>query len=199
MTPAELVLGLPRDCVPGGLDWLGVVEAELAPLLDAVRRDGTFRPRAEVEEDRSWKQVIPYLLLRDDERIFLMKRTKAGADERLHDRYSIGVGGHVNPEDGDIFGGLSREWAEEMEADFTPDFEPVGLLNDDSNLVGAVHLGLVFVADAQGRAVSVRETEKLSGQFVTLDEAAAVADAMETWSSLLLGFLLERSNRPRMG
>ena len=67
---------------------------------------GEFRPRAEAETDPSWKQLIPYLVLRDGERIFLMRRTKAGGDERLHDRYTIGVGGHVNPEDGDVVGGL---------------------------------------------------------------------------------------------
>jgi predicted NUDIX family phosphoesterase len=191
---AELVLGLPRESVPGGLGWRGVIARPFGPLLDALATAGTFRPRAEVEDDPSWKQVIPYLLLRDGERIFLMKRTRAGADARLHDRYSIGVGGHVNPHDGDVLGGLRREWAEELDADFTPDFEPVGLLNDDRNPVGAVHLGLVFSADARGRPVSVRETDKLSGGFATLDELAAVADRMETWSSLLFEFLREHGS-----
>ena len=195
----EMVLGVRRHEIAGGLGWRGVRAVDFGPLLDTLTTHGTFRPRAEVEDDPSWKQVIPYLLLRDGERVFLMKRTKAGADARLHDRYSIGVGGHVNPEDGDVIGGLRREWVEELDADFTPDFEPLGLLNDDSNPVGAVHLGLVFSADAQGRPVKVRETDKLSGQFVTLDEAAAVADRMETWSSLLLDFLLEGSNSARMG
>lgn len=195
MARGELVLGLPRRHLPGGLGWRGVIERPFEPLLAAIAAHGTFRPRSEVEEDPSWKQVIPYLLLRDGERIFLMKRTKAGADARLHDRYSIGVGGHVNPEDGDVMGGLRREWAEEIDADFTPDFQPVGLLNDDDNPVGAVHLGLVFSADAAGRPVSVRETDKLSGSFATLAEVSAVADRMETWSSLLLDHLLSRFGR----
>ena len=108
--------------------------------------------------------MIPYLLLRDGERIFLMRRTRAGGDERLHDRYTIGVGGHVNPEDGDVVGGLRREWAEEIEADFTPEFEPLGVLNDDENAVGAVHLGLVYAADAGGRPVAIRETRQAVGR-----------------------------------
>ena len=119
-----------------------------------------------------------------------MRRTRAGGDERLHDRFTIGVGGHVNPEDEDVLGGLRREWAEEVEADFTPDFEPIGVLNDDSNLVGAVHLGLVYVADAGGRPVDIREKEKLSGAFAALDEVAAVADKLETWSALLFEFII---------
>lgn len=191
----ELVLGLPRGRVPGGLDWRGVRAAPLDDLLRALEVHGEFRARGEAEDDPAWKQVIPYLLLRDGERIFLMRRSRAGGDERLHERYTIGVGGHVNPQDGGVLGGLRREWAEELVADFTPDFEPVGLLNDDSNPVGAVHLGLVYAADAAGRPVAIRERDKLDGGFATLDEVSAVVDRMETWSSLLLEFLLRDGDK----
>jgi len=191
-TPDELVLCLARAGVPGGLDWRGVQARDFAPLLAAVRGSSSFRPRGKVEDDPSWKQIIPYLVLRDGERLFLMKRTRAGGDERLHERYTIGIGGHVNPGDADVLGGLRREWHEEIAADFAPEFEPLGLLNDDSNPVGAVHLGLVYAADAAGRPVAIREVDKLSGQFVTLDEVAAVADRLETWSALLFDFLSGR-------
>ena len=185
----EQVLGIPRALVPGGLDWRGVRPTSLDTYLDAIRRFGEFRPRAEAESDPSWKQVIPYVVLRDGDRMFLMKRTRAGGDERLHDRYSIGVGGHVNPPDEDVFGGLRREWEEEIDAAFEPVFDPVGLLNDDDNPVGAVHLGLVFSADAGGRPVAIRERGKLSGEFAAVDEVARVADRLETWSALLFEFL----------
>ena len=192
MTPDELVLVVPRDQVPGGLDFTGVVERPFAPVLAAVNGSGQFLPRGKVEDDPSKKQIIPYLVLRDGERIFLMKRTKAGGDERLHDRYSIGVGGHMNPGDNDVEGCLNREWREEIDAGFVPDFVPLGLLNDDSNPVGAVHLGLVYAADAGGRPVAIRETHKLSGEFVAMTEVANVADKLETWSVLLFDFLSGR-------
>ena len=118
-----------------------------------------------MEEDPAWKQVIPYLVLRDGDAWFLMRRTRAGGDARLHDRWSIGVGGHLNPGDGDVLGGLRREWQEEVIADFEPSFEAVGLLNDDTTPVGQVHLGLVYLADAAGRPVTIREVDKLSGSF----------------------------------
>jgi predicted NUDIX family phosphoesterase len=185
----ELVLGLAREDVPGGLAWRGVRATPLEPYLVAVAEHGTFRPRDEVEGDPSWKQVIPYLALFDGGLIYLMRRTRAGGDARLHDRYSIGVGGHVNPADGGPLAGLAREWHEELVTDFVPDFEPLGVLNDDDDPVGAVHLGLVFAADADGRPVAIRETDKLSGRFAALDEVAAVQADLETWSALLFDFL----------
>ncbi|HUP55273.1 MAG TPA: hypothetical protein VM408_07185, partial [Methylomirabilota bacterium] len=66
-----------------------------------------------------------------------------------------------------------------------PEFEAVALLNDDTTDVGAVHLGIVFVADAEGRPAAVREHDKLTGAFATADEVAAVADDLETWSRLV--------------
>ena len=183
-SPDEQVLVVPRAAVVDGDGWLGVRRDGVAEALDTVAREGFFMRRRDAEEDPAHKQVIPYLVLRDGERWFLMRRTKAGGDARLHDLWSIGVGGHLNPGDGDVAGGLRREWAEELVADFTPEFVPVGLLNDDTTPVGAVHVGVVFVADASGRAVTIRETDKLTGAFATTAETAAVRDAMETWSRL---------------
>jgi predicted NUDIX family phosphoesterase len=193
-TNAEQVLGIARTLVPGGLKWRGVRGVPIDPYMASIKEFGTFRPRPEAETDPSWKQVIPYLVLRDGEDIFLMRRSRAGGDVRLHDRYTIGVGGHVNPADGGVLGGLQREWDEEIVADFAPDFEPLGVLNDDENAVGAVHLGLVFGADAAGRPVDIRETDKLEGGFVPLADVGDVADLLETWSALLFEFLTD--NQP---
>jgi len=181
----ERVLVVPRAMVPAEGSWLGLRRAGVMEFLAVVERVGRYEPREAMEVDPAHKQIIPYLVLRDGGRYFLMRRTKAGVDARLHDRWSIGVGGHLNPGDAGVAGGLRREWHEEVAADFEPAFEPVALLNDDTTEVGAVHLGIVFVADAAGRAVSVRETDKLSGAFATVAEVAAVTDRMETWSQLV--------------
>ena len=149
--------------VPGGT---ASGPTDLDAFVEALERDGRYEPRPQMEVDPSFKQVIPYLVLRDGERYFLMRRTRAGVDARLHDRYSIGVGGHLNPGDGGVLGGLRREWREELVADFEPAFRLVGLLNDDTTEVGAVHLGAVYVAEAAGRPVTIRETDKLTGSFV---------------------------------
>lgn len=185
MTDGELVLVVPRDSVVEGSGWLGVRRDGIERFLESVERHGRFEPRAAMEDDPSFKQVIPYLVLRDGPRWFLMRRTRAGGDVRLHDRWSIGVGGHLNPGDGDLLGGLRREWAEELVADFVPEFRLIGLLNDDTTEVGRVHLGAVYVADAAGRDVAIREIDKLTGRFATGVEVAAVREDLETWSRLV--------------
>lgn len=181
---SELVLVVPRDAVIRGEGWHGVRSGGQETLHEAIERYGTYAPRADMEQDPSFKQVIPYLVLRDGDRWFLMRRTRAGGDARLHDRWSIGVGGHLNPGDGGLLGGLRREWEEELVAGFLPEFEFVGLLNDDTTDVGQVHVGAVYVADAAGRDVAIRETDKLSGRFATGGEVEAVRDDLETWSLL---------------
>ena len=191
------VLVVPRAAVPDGARWYGLRHDGLEAFLTTVGAVGRFEPRARMETDPSYKQLIPYLVLRDAERYFLMRRTKGGADARLHDRWSIGVGGHIDPGDAGVEGGLQREWREELVADFEPVFRPVALLNDDTTEVGAVHLGIVCVADAAGRPVTVRETDKLSGAFATPAEVTAGAEHLETWSRLVFDALESGVIEPR--
>lgn len=185
----ERVYVVARSAVPESADWYGLRTDGLDTFVAALERDGRYEPRDLMEHDPTFKQVIPYVVLRDGVRYFLMQRTSAGRDPRLHGLYSIGVGGHLNPGDGGLLGGLQREWHEELVADFVPDFRLVALLNDDTSDVGAVHLGAVYVADAAGRPVAIRETDKLTGSFVEPAAVAAVADRLETWSRLVFEFL----------
>ena len=134
--------------------------------------------------------------MRDGEQLFLMQRTRAGGDARLHDLYSLGIGGHLNPEDGGVLEGLRREFHEEMVAEWDPEPRLLGLLKDDDVLVGQVHLGVVFEADAAGRPLDVRETDKLSGRFTTAAECAPVYENMETWSQLLYDHVTGRQVEP---
>ena len=190
----ELVVGLPRRLVLPNGGWHGIRTGDIAHVFDLLDSASEARPRSEAEVDEDWKQIIPYLLLRDGERIFLMKRTKAGGDARLHERWSIGVGGHLGPEDDGLLGGLRREFHEELVADWDPEPRILGLLNDDTTPVGRVHVGVCYVADAHGRSVAIREIAKLSGAFVAPAEIRAGYEHLETWSQLLLD-AAERAER----
>ena len=192
----EHVLVLPRGDVPGGCDFTGVRDADeqtMAALQGAVTIHGRFLDRHIAEEDPAFKQLIPYVVVRDGALVYLMERTAAGGDARLHGKASIGVGGHLNPVDegqDPLTDGLRREWSEELVADWEPEVRLVGLLNDDSNPVGSVHLGVVFEVEAAGRPVEVRERDKLTGRFATAVEVRAAWDRMETWSRLVADHLL---------
>jgi predicted NUDIX family phosphoesterase len=201
MPRRERVLVLPRTSVPGGCAFHGIRTTDASALADlraAVARQGRYLERAAAEEDPAFKQLIPYVVVRDGGDVFLLHRTDAGGDPRLHGKASIGVGGHLNPVDESedaLMAGLRREWSEELVADWEPTFRLVGLLNDDTNPVGAVHLGVVFTVDANGRDVDVREHDKLTGVMAGVSEVEAARERLETWSVLVaesLGLLQPR-------
>ena len=97
------------------------------------------------------------------------------------------------PTDADVDGGLRREWAKRSRPTSSPTLNRIGVLNDDDNSVGAVHLGLVYAADADGRPVEHPGARQARGAFATCDEVAAVADKLETWSALLFEFWLAQT------
>ena len=153
-------------------------EALTACLERSIARDGRFEPRAAMEIDPSFKQVIPYLVLRDGDAL-LPDAPDAGRRRRAAARPLVDRGRRP-PEPGrrgPRTAGLRREWPEELVADFDPEFELVGLLNDDTTDVGSVHLGAVFVADAARPAGrDPRDATSSAARSPTPAEVAAVAD-----------------------
>lgn len=67
-----------------------------------VAGDSVFCPREEAEINLNYKQVIPYVVFcRNTSRgttVYMMKR-KSGGEKRLTNKWSAGVGGHINTED----------------------------------------------------------------------------------------------------
>jgi predicted NUDIX family phosphoesterase len=118
-----------------------------------------------------------------------MDRLAGGSDRRLHGRASFGVGGHIGADDGGILVALEREWREEVETAELPRFTPLGLLNDDSDEVGRVHLGIVFLAELSSPEIAVREREKLAGSLVSVERAVARASELEGWSAALISHI----------
>jgi len=159
-----------------------------------VLEHGFFVERAYAERTPHLKQIIPYGVVVSGGEVLLLKRLSKGGEKRLHDKLSIGVGGHINPCDAEadrnglLDAATHRELAEELAFDRIASVRSVGILNDDSNSVGAVHLGLVQVVTIDG-PVSIRETDQLEGELVTpsaLRSRLADGADFETWSSLLV-------------
>ena len=187
----EDVLVVPRaHLLPGG-ELHGFAARDVASYLSAIAAHAFFAPRERVEEDAGLKQIIPYVILRYADRIFLTRRARGGGEARLREKLSIGLGGHITPQDvtdaaDPVRAGLEREVAEEVEMPPGWTARPIGVLNNDLDPVGRVHFGLVYVADVPSPAVRVRETNKLDGAFATVDEIRAAYDRLETWSQLVV-------------
>ena len=170
--------------------FCGDTERYLRGLLDPQHT--SYRPRSEMEQDPSFKQLIPYVLLVHAGRILHYVRGKKGGENRLHARGSIGVGGHLNDTDENLFSwdeeayraGVAREVMEELVLPTGYRERVVALLNDDSNEVGRVHLGIVHVFDLETNRVTARETVLTRLEFLSPDELRARRESLETWSQL---------------
>ena len=199
----EEIVGIPRDlALPAGA-WTGIraFSSSEEGEREITRLDGLAqaRPRRELESDPSWKQPIPYAVAlyrpegipAGDVQLFWMDRLAGGSDKRLHGRASFGVGGHISPSDGGIRAALAREWVEEVATSTLPHFTPLGLLNDDGDDVGRVHLGVVFIATLTSPLIHIRETHKLAGSLVPVSEALRRRDELEGWSARLIDMIVK--------
>jgi predicted NUDIX family phosphoesterase len=188
----ESVLCVPRTTIfPDGA-WHGLVATGLERVLRTVRATAEYRPRHLVEDDPSQQQIIPYCIVRHEDGTYLLThRLRASSEKRLHHLYSLGVGGHVNPGDGEVgddpvVGGLRREWSEEITCPVPATARLVALLNDDTTPVSQVHLGLVFLVEpALGGVATVREVDKLEGEVLSLEAMRRHYLNMESWSQLV--------------
>lgn len=170
----------------------------IATWTQRISERGFFVERTWAEQDSSFKQIIPYTVMVHGDNVLLLQRKKAGGEARLHGKLSIGVGGHINPVDGVegasvVEEGCRRELGEELCIDTAYTLEAKGAINDESGDVGSVHFGLVYVARCETADVAIRETDVLSGSFVSRDElkrlAATEGERFETWSSLIIDCL----------
>ncbi|MBI5779359.1 MAG: hypothetical protein HZA49_07875 [Planctomycetes bacterium] len=167
-------------------------------LLQNIHKSAYFINRPDAENNPALKQIIPYLVITGREgEIFLVQRLAGQTEKRLHNKYSIGIGGHINPvldAQGNevssvpeiIKSGLERELHEELQVKTSYHYKLVGYLNDDSNSVGQVHLGLVhqvLVGDTDG--VSVLEKDLMIGKFETIREIEKQLELLETWSQIV--------------
>ena len=169
------------------------VEDYIEPLLHCPQVE--YRPRPAMEQDPAFKQLIPYVIFEYDGEqgaplVFQYTRGTGQGESRLHALKSIGVGGHISSVDGhskavyDI--GMQRELEEEVEIDTPYQASCVGLLNDDSNDVGKVHLGIVHRFLVERPAVRPREPDLVDAGFRPASELLKELDRFETWSQICL-------------
>ena len=201
--PQEDVLVVPRslfDAVGAFQGFCADTAAYLPALLDPRRT--SWRPRATVEDDPSFKQLIPYCVLAwraadGSPRYFAYTRGGGQSEARLRAKRSVGIGGHISSTDGEhgddtsYEAGMRREIGEEIAIDGGWTSRCVGLINDDSNAVGSVHLGIVHVLELERPEVASRESELVECGFETLERLLADRERFETWSQITLDALAQ--------
>lgn len=168
-------------------------EPDYQKYLEALLNGAHFIPRGEAETNPTYKQLIPYTILRHADLVFAYKRGKKSTEERLRSLWSIGIGGHINDrcmQGESMWGVLAdsmwRELYEEVDIQCGGNPSITGLINDDSNDVGRVHLGIVMQLLLEKPQVEAREDGISESRFMTITEAHNLKDQFETWSQLCL-------------
>ncbi|WP_339910057.1 phosphoesterase [Symmachiella dynata] len=165
------------------------VQPYLETLLDPIHT--SYQPRDVMEADPEFKQLIPYCIFQHAGEIFYYTRGGGQGEKRLHAKRSIGIGGHVssvdeNQADSPYLEGMRREIDEEVHVESPYTDRCVGMLNDDSNDVGKVHLGIVHVFDLEEPKIRPREKDMLETGFASPEQLLAEIDQFETWSQICL-------------
>ena len=93
----EQVLVVNRQALEAKLGGQVWVTDHLDDLRQFILDHHTFLPRQQAEYDATVRQIIPYGILRRGGEYFLLRRLKGQTEARLHDKLSLGLGGHINP------------------------------------------------------------------------------------------------------
>ncbi|MBK7626678.1 MAG: hypothetical protein IPJ16_05660 [Bacteroidales bacterium] len=167
---------------------------EKREVLKRIVQQGLFRKRAELEEDPSFKQIIPYGVITCGDWFYLFRRSTGQREKRLHNLFTLGAGGHMNPggsEEPDeqyLTDELKRELSEEvrlLNGCRIEDIEFIGFINDDTIPVGRFHTGLLYNIRVSNKEVFINETEKMTAEWVERSNLAEFYEGMETWSRIV--------------
>jgi predicted NUDIX family phosphoesterase len=179
-------------------------------VLKMIVQNGLFLRRSELEENPSFKQIIPYAIIsnkepersgvRQSQSFYLFKRTSKQTEKRLHNKFSLGVGGHMNPNDSMsskeqyLIDELKRELHEEVKllnGCLIEDIEFIGFINDDTISVGSVHIGLLYNIHVSSKEVYINETDKMTAGWIDKSNLAEFYEGMETWTKITFDFYIK--------
>ena len=169
-------------------------------VLKRIVQNGLFRKRNELEEDPSFKQIIPYAIISYKESFYLFQRTSKQTEKRLHNKFSLGVGGHMNPSNSMeskeqyLIDELKREFFEEVKllnGCFIEDIEFIGFINDDTISVGSLHIGLLYNIHVSNKGVYINETDKMTADWIEKLNLAEFYEGMETWTKITFDYYIK--------
>jgi predicted NUDIX family phosphoesterase len=191
---SELIMVIEKGLISHRIkgDKMCLITEDTQELIDLIVDSHRFIDRDDVETNENFKQIIPYVIICNQDEYFLLNRTENQTESRLHNKYSLGVGGHINPikvewKDEIIIEGLKKELKEEISIKGSFKLEFIGLINDESSSVSRVHLGLLYIlTPSMPEDISVLETEKMTGLWIKKEDIKTYYNDLETWSQIAL-------------
>ncbi len=171
----------------------GLKKIDKDSMFRIIEKNGIFKDRDKVENDPKYKQIIPYIAMYNDmNEILTLRRLKTQSEKRLHNKLSLGVGGHVNLDDSQspleaFKNGMQREIAEEVKVDLVEEPEFLGIIYDDSTDVGKVHLGMAYKVKINFHGIN--EVDKFEYSWNSAEELKDYVEEMENWSAFILNEL----------
>ncbi|MDK4204564.1 hypothetical protein QPL53_13165 [Bacillus velezensis] len=200
----EIILAAPRSDVFQNemLTFQGVnsEDERIIKIMAQIEAHFFEIRRGDAEEDPRFKQPIPYVVIRRDDEVFVYERLAGGGESRLHNKLSLGFGGHMNPMEGAasfsevLKQNTDRELAEELyiREEDKQNIVTLGLINDDENDVGKVHIGILSALQlAPAAQVKVKEKDQIAGRWMKLSELKEenVYQRLEAWSQFVADIL----------
>ena len=190
--PDEKILVIPKDKLFSDTPFSGLQPLDTFDKhQELIQTNQEFLWRSEMEQDTNYKQIIPYLIFSHDNKLFIMQRRGDASEARLQNKYTLGIGGHIRQEDiagKNIFDWAQREFHEEVNYQGALTIKPIGLINDESNLVGQVHLGCAFLLTGDSGDITIK-SELKDGNLRSFEECEKLYDNMETWSQIVFNYL----------
>ena len=187
----EKALVVARDVLFKNGHWQGLKTDNLEYYLNLIKNNCQFRWRRDIEDNPEWQQIIPYILFNNGTKYFIYHYLEKASEQRLKNDWMLGVGGHINPVDMapsiDVLNaGAMREWNEEVDyKGKLVEKKLIGILNDESRPVEAVHLGLIYLFRGDTPNISVKETDILDGELVELKELGAYMRNSGGWAPIV--------------
>lgn len=190
----EKVLVVPRKILFKDIYFeKGFLPAEKHDFLPIIRENAFFAERNEaLETNFDLKQIIAYQVFKIGSKIFIYRRISTGMEQRYFGKYSIGIGGHINPEDiqDAIEDSRQREFTEEVDYKGKIVAKILGFINDDTDEISKFHLGVVYLLTGDSEDLVIREKDKMSGGLMTFDEAGKLSSEMESWSKIIYEYII---------
>lgn len=184
----EKVLVVPSNLVGSFLGSRSFITDKIPEFIQMIIDNHIYVDRDYAEYAKEYKQIIPYAILRNGNKVFLTQRLKKQTEKRLHGMYSFGLGGHINPSEEEkenvILAGMQRELSEEVGLSDISKCQCVGIINDCSTEVSNYHIGLAYVIPTFTN-IQVVENQKMTGSWADTKEVSSSFENLESWSKIV--------------